>query len=90
MVRLMTSDPAAARDALREAGLPVVEAEVLAIEMTDRIGNLAIVGEALAAAGVNIEYAYASTAEIGQPGRLILKTAKPQAASEILAAIREP
>jgi len=90
MVRLMTSDSVAARQALREAGLPVVEVEVLAIEMTDRAGNLALVGEALAAADINIEYAYASTAEIGQPARLILKTSAPEDARRVLEAIGEP
>src|SRR5262245_41933563 len=60
MVRLMTSDPVVAREALKAAGLPVVEVDVLAVEMTDRSGNLAVVGEALAAAEINIEYAYAS------------------------------
>ncbi len=89
MVRLMTSDPAAAREALKSAGLPVVEVEVLVVEMTDRIGNLALVGEALAAADINIEYAYASTAEVGHPGRLIVKTPNPRAARNVLAAVRE-
>src|SRR5262249_50608267 len=89
MVRLMTSDPSAAREALKSAGLPVVEAEVLALEMTDRVGNMAAVGEALAAAGINIEYAYASTAEVGQPARLILKTSRPADASKVLAALRD-
>jgi hypothetical protein len=87
MVRLMTSDPTAAREILKLEGLPVVEAEVLAVEMTDRVGNLAAVGGALAAAGINIEYAYASTAEIGQPARLILRTTSPQKAREVLATV---
>jgi hypothetical protein len=89
MVRLMTSDPAAARELLRAAGLPVVEAEVLSVEMTDRVGNLALVGETLAAAGINIEYAYASTAQIGEPARLIVKTTHPQKAREVLSQISE-
>ncbi len=89
MVRLMTSDPAAAREALRSAGLPVVEVEVLVVEMMDGIGNLALLGEALAAADINIEYAYASTAEIGRPGRLIVKTANPRSARDVLASLRE-
>ncbi len=89
MVRLMTSDPVAARKALTEAGLPVVEVEVIAIEMTDRTGNLAVVGETLAAADINIEYAYASTAEVGQPARLIAKTSAPAEARRVLEAYRE-
>ena len=87
MVRLMTSDPTRARAVLKEAGLPTVEAEVLAVEVTDRIGNLASVGEALAAANINIEYAYASTAQIGQAALLILKTINPQKACDLLASV---
>ena len=88
MVRLMTSDATAAREALQTAGLPVVEAEVLVVELMDRVGNLALVGEALAAADINIEYAYASTAEIGRPGRLIVKTTNPRTARDVLLAVR--
>lgn len=87
MVRLMTNDPAKARSVLEEAGLPTVEAEVLAVEVTDSIGNLAAVGEALAAADINIEYAYASTAQIGQAALLILKTTSPQKALDTLRAV---
>ena len=87
MVRLMTSDPSSARAILQGGGLPVVEVEVLAIEMTDRAGNLAVVGETLAAAEINIEYAYASTAEIGQPARLIVKCANPAKARTVLTGI---
>ena len=90
MVRLMTSDPAATRAVLEKAGLPFVEAEVLSIELTDYVGSLALVGEALAEADINIEYAYASTTEIGQPARVILKTTKARRACEILAAIKAP
>lgn len=87
MVRLMTSNPAAARKLLQQDGLPVVETEVLAVEMSDRVGGLAQIGEALADAGINIEYAYASAAGVGQMGRIIFKMARPQAARDILAAI---
>jgi hypothetical protein len=87
MVRLMTNDPVAARAALKEGGLPTVEAEVLAVEVTDAVGNLASVGEALAGAGINIEYAYASSAHVGLPALLILKTTNPQKARDTLLAI---
>jgi len=59
-VRLVTGDAGAAKMALQKAGLPVVEVEVLVIEMTDEIGCLALIGETLAAANINIEYAYRS------------------------------
>jgi hypothetical protein len=90
MLRLMTSDPPAARAVLKAEGLPFVEAEVLSAEMTDCVGGLAAVGEALATAGINIEYAYASTTRIGQPVRLILKTTNLQKACEILGALGDP
>lgn len=89
MVRLMTSDPDAAKTIIKAAGLPVVEASVLSVEMTDRTGNLALVGETLSAAGVNIEYAYASTAHEGVPANLILKTAYPDLACRALAKLDE-
>ena len=87
MVRLVTDDPTAARMALQFAGLPVVEVDVLVIEMTDDIGSLALIGETLAAADINIEYAYSSTATIGNRGRLIVKTANPRAAQSVLVAL---
>lgn len=89
MVRLVTDNPVATREALLGAGLPVVEAEVIVLEMRDGVGNLALVGEALAAADINIEYGYASTAEIGRPAKLILKTTHPTAARDLLAALPE-
>jgi len=87
MVRLVTGDAGAAKMALQKAGLPVVEVEVLVIEMTDEIGCLALIGETLAAANINIEYAYSSTATIGNRGRLIVKTANPRAAQAVLVAL---
>ena len=87
MVRLVTGDPAAAKMALQKAGLPVVEVEVLVIEMTDEIGCLALIGETLAAANINIEYAYSSTPTFGNLGRLIVKTANPRAAQAVLVAL---
>jgi hypothetical protein len=58
--------------------------------LTDYVGSLALVGEALGAAGINIEYAYASTTQIGQPARVILKTTRAQEACDILAGIGLP
>lgn len=87
MVRLITNDPTGARMVLQNAGLPVVEVDVLVIEMTDDIGSLALIGETLAAADINIEYAYSSTPRVGNRGRLIVKTANPRAAQTVLVAL---
>jgi len=88
MVRLMTSDPVAARGILEGAGFPVVEAEVLAIETKDTLGKLAAISGALAAAAINIEYAYASVDHAGARTRLIVKTSSAARAQEILGALR--
>lgn len=87
MVRLITSDPIAARATLEYADFHVVEAEVLALELADRLGQLALIAEALAGVGINIEYAYASVDHAGARTRLILKTTRPRKAHEVLAAL---
>lgn len=89
MVRLMTSDASGARALIESAGFHVVEAEVLAIELTDKLGKLALISAALAAGDINIEYAYGSVDHAGAKTRLILKTSRPAKAREILATLRE-
>ncbi len=89
MVRLMTSDSAAARGIVEGAGFPVVEAEVLAIETTDRLGKLTLIAQTLGDAGINIEYAYASVDHEGAQTRFIMKTSRPRKARDLLAALPE-
>ena len=89
MVRLIASDTAMARDLLRQNGLPVVEVEVLIIEILECLSSLAILGEALAKADINIEYAYSSTAVIGNLRRLIVKTPNAREAKEELEKMSE-
>ncbi len=89
MVRMLTSDAVTARRLVETSGLPVVEAEVLAIYTTDRLGRLAAVAEALAGAAINIEYAYASVDHHGANTLLVLKTSRPKKAREIVAALPE-
>jgi len=89
MVRMVTSDATAARAILEQHLFHVVEAEVLALELTDRLGKLAFVSQALADAGVNIEYAYSTVDHAGARTRMILKVSSPRKAYEILEALRE-
>lgn len=89
VVRLMTNHPVEARAILEHAGLHVVEAEVLVLELTDQLGKLARLSEALGQAGINIEYAYATVDHVGAKTRLILKTQKARKAHEILAELGE-
>ena len=61
IMRLVTSDNDRAKAALDQAGFSFSESEVLVIEQEDEVGGGAKLGETLAAAGVNIEQAYASS-----------------------------
>jgi len=59
-VRVLTNSPARAKKALAAAGLHPIEEDVLVVRLPDKPGALAAVAEKLAAAGVNINYAYAT------------------------------
>jgi hypothetical protein len=89
MLRMLVSDAAAARGILESAGFPVIEADVLNVELTDRLGKLARVAAALAAANINIEYAYATVDHAGARTRLVLKTTHSRKALHLLEALQE-
>jgi hypothetical protein len=59
-IRLCVSDPAAAKRALREAGIPFVMQDVLMVEVPDKPGALEDVAVRLGEAGVNINYIYSA------------------------------
>ena len=59
-MRFVVSDPQKALHLLGERGVLVVASDVLAVDMPDRPGALAIATRQLARAGVNINYAYGS------------------------------
>src|SRR5689334_21670130 len=71
VVRLVTSNASKARAILEDAGVLVVETEVLALTLPDRPGQLADVAKKLAKAKINIEYAYGTTEKSG--GVLIIR-----------------
>ncbi len=68
--RLVVDDTASALAALRTHGFLAEVSDVVAVELVDRPGALAAVLEALAAREVNVEYMYASLAEV--PGKAVV------------------
>ena len=54
IVRLLASDPAAAENALREAGICLVTQVVLVVELDHRPGALEVVAMRLGEAGINV------------------------------------
>jgi hypothetical protein len=83
-IRLLVSDPAAARKALREAGLPFVSQEVLVVELTDKPGALEDAAVRLGEAGVNVSYIYGTGCGTGR-AILVLRVSDVDRARQALA-----
>lgn len=84
MVRMVVSDPEAAREALRERGFSAMLTDVLAVRLENRAGELYRLAHILCAKGLNIEYMY--TLVSGSLAAMMVKVADGPAAE---AAIRE-
>ena len=62
LVHVLARDPGAARSALRAGGYTIdEELEVLVLPMSDRPGELSMVMQRLAEAGVNLRFVYLAT-----------------------------
>lgn len=60
LIRMVVDDHEHAVKALKDAGLNVIETDVLSLEMTHTLGTLAEITKQLSKARINIEYAYVS------------------------------
>jgi len=89
VVRLLVDDPGTCKSLLEQAGFYVVEAEVFAVNLTDRRGKLAAVTKALAAAKLNIDYAYSTVDHQGAHTLLVMKIANPRMAEDILSQLTD-
>jgi hypothetical protein len=84
VLRFVVDKAAVAVHVLGEAGLLVVESEVIAVRLPNESGRMALLGKAFSDAGVNIEYAYGATGGCDS-GTLFLKVNDTARAREILA-----
>jgi hypothetical protein len=64
LVRMIASDAKKTKSLLEKLGYQVTETAVLAVTITDRPGQLAKLTTTLGRAGVNIEYMYATAAQM--------------------------
>ena len=64
MVRLIASDPKRTKTLLEKLGYNVTDTTLLGVTITDRPGQLAKLANTLGRAGVNIEYMYATAAQM--------------------------
>jgi len=84
VVRMVVSDPRKAMLLFEEHGTLVVETEVLLIEGDNKPGSLAKICHKLAAAKINIEYAYCATPPDARKGLLILRVNNAKKAMKLL------
>jgi hypothetical protein len=82
VVRMLCDNPAKACTILGDAGMLVVETDVLVVDLPDKPGILADLAKKLAAAKVNIEYAYGTTEATG--GKLVLRVSDTKKALKAL------
>lgn len=64
VLRLIVSDPEAARGVLKENGFSAVLTEVLAVRLAHSVGQLQELLEAICEAQINVEYMYAMSTGI--------------------------
>ena len=84
VVRIVTDKPDEAIHLLGDAGMLVVESDVLVVDVANEPGTLGRVARALAEHNVNIEYAYCTTIPGAESGALVLRTRDPQKAMRVL------
>ena len=84
VLRLVVSDYRRAIHLFESRGTLVVEDDVLMVEGTNKPGSLARIAHKLAAAKINIEYAYCATPADARKGALILRVRDAKKASKVL------
>ncbi|MBI1841937.1 MAG: amino acid-binding protein [Verrucomicrobia bacterium] len=84
MIRLIPSDAALCKRLLAEAGLYVIEAEVLVVILKDFPGQLAAVSDAMAGAQINIDYAYGTEDSSEKEMRMVFKVSNLARAREVI------
>jgi hypothetical protein len=84
VIRLVVSDYRKALNLFESRGTLVVDDDVLMIEGTNRPGSLARIAHKLAAARINIEYAYCATPPNVKKGLLVVRVRDAQKALKVL------
>jgi hypothetical protein len=84
VLRLITSELESTKNVLTSLGTEFRVSEVLAVQLENRTGALAKVLEKLAEEHINVEYAYASTAQAPGKALGIFHTSNPKRASQVL------
>lgn len=73
-IRMVTNDDKKAGRILQALHATVHERDVLLMDVPNRPGTLAEIAQKLAAAGINIEYAYCTASTSQEHGTMVLRT----------------
>ncbi len=84
VVRIVVDRAHEALHVLEDAGMLVVESDVLVAEVPNRPGGLAEIAGKLADSGINIEYAYCTAGRDQTEGTLVLRVRDPRKAMDVL------
>ncbi len=83
-VRMVVSNPEAARKVCGALGLTVAEEDVLAVKVSDKPGALGKITRKLADKGINVEYAYGSIVKGADRAMIVLGVSDLRAAEKVL------
>jgi len=83
-LRLQVSDYERAREILQGLGLRLTEEEVLRVTVAHKPGAAARIGQALGAAGINIDYAYGAVAPGARKAELVFGVSDLSGALRVL------
>jgi len=84
VLRIVAEDEPATLEALKEAGLQVLETDIFLITLDNIPGATGRVASTLAQAGINIDYIYASAHPEGHKSYLVLRTQQMAEVERIL------
>jgi hypothetical protein len=84
LIRVVVDNTDHVCEVIRSNGFNCLRAEVLAVEVSKETGQLAVFGETLANAGVNIQYLYGSLHPDQDRGVLIVRVLDMEAAEKAL------
>ena len=83
LLRFILSDYAKAVNVLKEAGFSAMASDVIAVKLTQEVGQLGELLAVLSAASVNIEYMYGLTSD-DQSAFIVLKTDNQNKALDVV------
>jgi len=84
LVRFVAEPVAKARQALKRLGAAYCQQPVVVVRLPNEPGQLAVLADKLARAGVNIDYLYGSAAGAGQESIVVLRVDNPDKAQNVL------